>query len=133
MVETLQQLKCLEIIDCISIQEIISREGVMKEEYGKTVAIAFPRLNSLKLKGLQKLIGFCHEDYIVEFQSLNILEIEHCAELKGFIFDKSMGKDITTDGTDVVLFNGKVAFPNLERMRISHLRNVKRIWYGQLY
>ncbi|XVE91079.1 hypothetical protein DITRI_Ditri20bG0127100 [Diplodiscus trichospermus] len=131
MVECLQQLKCLEIIDCNSIQEIISREEIMKEGHGKTVS--FPLLKSLKLKGLEKLIGFCHEDYIVEFQSLNILEIQHCPELKGFTINRSMGKDITTSSTSVVLFNEKAAFPNLEKITIAHLRNVSRIWYNQPY
>ncbi|XWS58001.1 hypothetical protein CRYUN_Cryun09bG0221500 [Craigia yunnanensis] len=122
MVEYLQQLKCLEILDCNSMQEIISTE-IKKEEYGKRAVISFPRLNSLKLKRLHKLIGFCLEDYIVEFQSLKILHIEDCLELKEFIINKS--------STDNMLFNEKIAFPNLEEMTISNLKNVKSIWYSQ--
>ncbi|XVF42845.1 hypothetical protein PTKIN_Ptkin01aG0398800 [Pterospermum kingtungense] len=131
----LKHLKSLEIVDCNSIQLIISIEESLTKEDGKRDTISFPRLNSLKLKRLHNLIGFCHEDYIIEFQSLNILEIAHCPELKGFITDKTLEKDIaaTDSFTDEVLFNEKVAFPNLEKMTISHLRNVKRIWYNQLH
>ena len=102
MVDYLQQLKCLEIINCKSIQEIMYTEDIKKEEYGKRAVISFPQLNSLKLKGLQKLMGFCLEDYIVEFQSLKILHIEDCPALKEFIINKS--------STDKVLFNEKVGF-----------------------
>ncbi|XVF41842.1 hypothetical protein PTKIN_Ptkin01aG0313200 [Pterospermum kingtungense] len=134
MVEYLLQLKSLEIVDCNSIQLIISTEETLTKEDGKRAVISFPQLNFVKLKGLHKLIGFCHEDYILQFQSLNILEIAHCPELKGFVINKSMGKDIATSSSiDEALFNEKVAFPSLEKMTISHLRNVKRIWHNQLH
>ncbi|XVF42847.1 hypothetical protein PTKIN_Ptkin01aG0398400 [Pterospermum kingtungense] len=135
MAECLKQLKSLEIVYCNSIQLIISIEEPLTKEDGKRDAISFPRLNSLKLKRLHNLIGFCHEDYVIEFQSLNILEIAHCPELKGFITNKTLKKDIATtnSATDEVLFNEKVVFPNLEKMTISHLRNVKRICYNQLH
>ncbi|KAK8328496.1 hypothetical protein V6Z11_A11G254400 [Gossypium hirsutum] len=128
MVKYLQQLECLEISKCKCIQEIISKEKMTKEAFENKALICFPRLNSLKLKDLQDLIGFCHEDYNVEFPALKSLEIENCPELKEFIH-KSMSNDISTDG---VLFNKKVTFFNLHKIIVSHLRNVKRIWYNQL-
>ncbi|TYG47935.1 hypothetical protein ES288_D11G382400v1 [Gossypium darwinii] len=128
MPEYLQQLKCLEISECKCIQEIISTDKMIQQTFKKRALIRLPRLNSLKLKGLQKLIGFCHEDYTVEFPVLTILEIENCSELKEFIHNSV--KDIPTHE---VLFNNKVAFPNLEKITISHLRNVKRIWFDQLH
>ncbi|KAL4378410.1 hypothetical protein GQ457_02G040550 [Hibiscus cannabinus] len=122
----LRQLKCLEISECKCIREIISMSEASRN---KVLLICFPRLKSLKFKGLGKLIGFCHEDYTVEFPALKIIEIENCPELKGFIHE-SMSKDIPPDG---VLFNKTVAFPSLRKIKISHLRNVKRIWYNQLH
>ncbi|MBA0754421.1 hypothetical protein Gogos_005634, partial [Gossypium gossypioides] len=129
MPEYLQQLKCLEISECKCIQEIISTDKMIQETSNNRALIRFPRLNSLKLKGLQKLIGFCHEDYTVEFPALTVLKIENCPELKGFIYN-SLRNDIPTHE---VLFNNKVAFPNLEKITISHLRNIKRMWYNQLH
>ncbi|XP_017977195.1 PREDICTED: uncharacterized protein LOC18599617 isoform X5 [Theobroma cacao] len=130
MAECLQQLQIFEVIDCRCIQEIVAREEI--KEDGERATISFPLLTSLKLKGLPKLIGFCHENYFLEFPSLKILEIEHCLEIKGFI-NKSMSKDMTIGSTTEALFNEQVAFPNLERVTISHLRNVKRLWYNQLH
>ncbi|KAK8589983.1 hypothetical protein V6N12_024369 [Hibiscus sabdariffa] len=121
--EYLPQLQFLEISDCKCIHEIISTEEMIKK-----APISFPRLSSLKLKDLHKLIGFFHEDCTVEFPCLKILEMENCPELKGFTH-KSTSKGITVDG---VLFNEKVAFPRMEKISVSHLRNVKRIWYNQL-
>ncbi|KAK5787199.1 hypothetical protein PVK06_041852 [Gossypium arboreum] len=129
MLEYLQQLKCLEISECKCIQEIMSTDKMIQETLKNRAIICFPRLNILKLKGLHKLIRFCHEDYTIEFPVLTILEIENCSELKEFIHN-SMRKDIPTHE---VLFNNKVAFPNLEKITISHLRNAKRIWFDQLH
>ncbi|KAK5787200.1 hypothetical protein PVK06_041853 [Gossypium arboreum] len=129
MPEYLQHLKCLEISECKYIREIISTDKMIQETFRSGALIRFPRLNLLKLKGLQKLIGFCHEDHTVEFPVLTILEIENCPELKGFIHN-STRKDIPTHG---VLFNNKGDFPNLEKITISHLKKVKRIWCNQLH
>ncbi|TYJ12397.1 hypothetical protein E1A91_A11G346900v1 [Gossypium mustelinum] len=129
MPEYLQQLKCLEISECKCIQEIISTDKMILKTFKNRALIRFPRLNFLKLKGLQNLIEFCHEDYTVEFPALTILEIENCPELKGFIHN-SMRKDIPTHE---VLFNNKVVFLNLEKITISHLKNAKRMWYDQLH
>ncbi|TYI03869.1 hypothetical protein ES332_A11G372700v1 [Gossypium tomentosum] len=129
MVEYLQQLECLEISECKCIQEIISTENIIKEVFRNRHLIRFPRLNTLKLKGLQKLIGFCHEDYNVEFPTLKILEIEICPKLKGFIHN-SKSKEIPIDAA---FFNNKVAFPNVEKITITHLRNAKRIWHSKLH
>ncbi|TYG47943.1 hypothetical protein ES288_D11G383100v1 [Gossypium darwinii] len=129
MVEYLQQLEYLEISECKCIQEIISKENIIKEAFRNMYLICFPRLKTLKLKGLQKIIGFCHEDYNVEFPTLKILEIESCPKLQGFIHN-SKSKEIPID---VVFFNNKVAFPNLEKITISHLRNAKRIWHNKLH
>ncbi|KAL4376293.1 hypothetical protein GQ457_02G040600 [Hibiscus cannabinus] len=126
MAEYLQQLECLEISKCKCMREIISMDETSQS---RALPICFPRLNSLKLKGLEKLIGFCHEDYTVEFPALTVIEIENCPELEGFMH-KSLSKDIPTDG---VLFNKMVAFPNLRKIKVFFLRNVKRIWYNQLH
>ncbi|OMO49412.1 Disease resistance protein [Corchorus capsularis] len=102
MVNWLQQLEVFEIINCKRIQEIIAME---ETTVNGNRAIPF-------------------------FQCLKILRIEQCPELKGFI-NKSSSKDISScNTTEVVLFNEEVAFPNLETLTISHLRNVKWIWYN---
>ncbi|KAB2006669.1 hypothetical protein ES319_D11G363100v1 [Gossypium barbadense] len=129
MIEYLQQLEYLEISECKCIQEIISKENIIKEAFRNRYLICFPRLNTLKLKRLQKLIGFCHDEYNVEFPTLKILKIESCPKLKGFIHN-SKSKEIPVDAA---FFNNKVAFPNLEKIKITHLKNAKRIWHSKLH
>ncbi|PPS13861.1 hypothetical protein GOBAR_AA06713 [Gossypium barbadense] len=90
------------------------------KKFKNKALIRFPLLNFLKLKGLQKLIRFRHEDYTIKFLALMRLEIENFPKLKGFIHN-SMRKDISTQG---FLFNNKMLF---------QCSNAKRIWYNQIH
>ncbi|GKV40195.1 hypothetical protein SLEP1_g47863 [Rubroshorea leprosula] len=83
--------------------------------------ISFRDLNFLQIENLQNLIGFYSGNYRIKFPSLKQLAIENCPELKGFVVD-------STSTTDTALFDEKVAFPNLERMTISLLKNLKILW-----
>ncbi|KAK5786366.1 hypothetical protein PVK06_041002 [Gossypium arboreum] len=156
---SLLRLKSFEIIDCKCIREIIvpdevkekeketeTKEKVKEEEKEKEeiAKILFPQLNSLKMRNLVNLVGFCSESCFLEFPSLKLLEIENCPRLKEFMH-KPQSTDITTViGTleinkendhhlgEQALFNAKVAFPKLEKLKISHLGTMK-IWHGQLH
>ncbi|XWS42923.1 hypothetical protein CRYUN_Cryun16bG0055400 [Craigia yunnanensis] len=128
MARSLEHLKIFEIIECKCIREIIFIEDI--EEENKSM-ILFPRLNSLKIKNLQHLNGFCLENHSIEFPSLKLLEIDHCPKLKGFIYKSTM--EDNQNFSMQVLFDEKVGFPTLEKMTISHLRNMKMIWHSQLF
>ncbi|KAE8684147.1 hypothetical protein F3Y22_tig00111151pilonHSYRG00132 [Hibiscus syriacus] len=162
VIRSLPQLKRFKIIDCNRIREImvpddveknekekeIEEEGKRKEkeeEKGKIAKIVFPQLISLKMISLVNLVGFCSDDYFLEFPSLKLLEIENCPKMKEFMH-KSQITDITTvNGTLEInkendhhlgaqaLFNAKVAFPKLEKLKISHLEIVKKLWHNQLH
>ncbi|KAG4122484.1 hypothetical protein ERO13_D11G270000v2 [Gossypium hirsutum] len=153
----LLRLKSFEIIDCKCIREIIvpdevkekeketeTKEKVKEEEKEEIDKILFPQLNSVKMINLVNLVGFCSESCFLEFPSLKLLEIENCPRLKEFMH-KPQSTDITTViGTleinkendhhlgEQALFNAKVAFPKLEKLKISRLGTVK-IWHGQLH
>lgn len=47
------------------------------------------------MKNLGNLVGFCSENYFLEFPSLKLLEIDNCPQLKEFMH-KSLRTDITT-------------------------------------
>ncbi|KAL4352326.1 hypothetical protein GQ457_06G020230 [Hibiscus cannabinus] len=142
---SLFRLKTFEIIDCKCIREIMVPDDVEEKEKEKIAKIVFPQLNSLKMKNLVNLVGFCSDDYFLEFPYLKLLEIENCPQLKEFMH-KYQSTDITTaNGTLEInkehdhhlgaqaLFNAKVAFPNLEKLKISHLEIVKKLWHNQLH
>ncbi|XP_022742510.1 uncharacterized protein LOC111293811 [Durio zibethinus] len=138
---SLLQLTSFEIIDCKCIREIIVPEEEEEEEKKKAKSF-FPQLNSLKMKNLGNLVGFCSEKYFLQLPSLKLLEIENCPQLKEFM-NKSMRTDVTTVNETVeinierdyhfgpqALFNAKVAFPNLEKLKICHLKTVKMICHN---
>ncbi|XP_022719621.1 uncharacterized protein LOC111277438 [Durio zibethinus] len=125
MARSLVNLKSFEIIKCKSLREIICTEDTEDDK----ATISFPQLNSLKLKDLQYLIGFCSETHIVEFPTLKLLEIDNCLELKGFMYKSTIQEHFSTQA----FFNEKVAFPCLEKMTISRLRKMKIIWHNQLF
>ncbi|OMO62900.1 Disease resistance protein [Corchorus olitorius] len=132
MAATLMQLKSLEINDCDMMGVILVREGT--EQIDK---VSFPQLNSLKLKALHRLQGFCSGNSIlIEFPALKRLEIDQCSELKEFIF-KSVGTDKNPEDTDFdsslrPLFGDKVTFPSLETMILRRLKNMTQIYHSQL-
>ncbi|XWS58810.1 hypothetical protein CRYUN_Cryun08bG0065600 [Craigia yunnanensis] len=128
MARSLEHLKTFEIIECKCLREIIFTEDI--EEENRSM-ILFPQLNSLKIKNMQHLIGFCSENHSIEFPSLKLLEIDYCPKLKGFIYKSIM--EGNRNFSMQALFDEKVGFPSLEKMTISHLRNMKMIWHSQLF
>ncbi|KAJ6928874.1 hypothetical protein NC652_012891 [Populus alba x Populus x berolinensis] len=79
MVESLAQLKRLEICNCESMEEIVVPEGI-----GEGKMMLFPKLLRLKLNGLPKLTRFCTTN-LLECHSLKELRLKKCPELKEFI------------------------------------------------
>ncbi|XP_022719747.1 uncharacterized protein LOC111277600 [Durio zibethinus] len=127
MARSLTHLKCFEIVECKCLREVIFAEDIEEED---KATISFPQLNSLKIRKLQHLTGFCSESYNIEFPSLRLLKIEQCPQLRGFIYKSKMEEN--QHFSPQALFDEKVAFPRLEHLSISWLRNMKMIWHNQL-
>ncbi|XP_058000519.1 probable disease resistance protein At4g27220 isoform X2 [Hevea brasiliensis] len=127
VVESLAQLKSLEICNCKSVEEIIAPQRLGEET---VIKILFPKLGLLKLSGLPKLTSFFSGNSI-EFPSLKVLMIGHCAELRTFI-SSSESTDVASSSEfgqeDSILFDEKVAFPDLEKLHIRFFPKLKMIW-----
>ena len=108
MIESLVQLKKLEISNCKSMEKVIAAQ----ELGGETMSnIFFRKLVFLKLKCLPKLTSFCTCNIIV-CPSLKILNIESCRQLETFIAD-SVSSNVTLANhhpgqTNSALFDQKV-------------------------
>ncbi|OMO62440.1 Disease resistance protein [Corchorus capsularis] len=122
MAKSLVKLKHFDIVDCKSLEKIIfsAEGGDIKED-----VIEFPQLDSLKMKNLENLMGFCSQDHKINFPSLTLLEIDHCPKLKGFIEDNQRL-------TPKAFFDEKVGFPSLQKLGIGSLTNVEILWHNQL-
>jgi hypothetical protein len=109
MVESLAQLKRLELRDCTPMEEIIIKNGLGEEENVR--GIMFPKLQFLKLKGLPNLTRFC-TSHLIECCSLKELRIENCPALKTFI-SNSLSTDAVANNqfeeTNSTLFDEKVS------------------------
>uniref|UniRef100_A0A199UA14 AAA+ ATPase domain-containing protein n=1 Tax=Manihot esculenta TaxID=3983 RepID=A0A199UA14_MANES len=118
IVGSLAHLKVLEICDCKSMEEVILAAGE-----GETMTkILLPKLDSLKLKGLPKLVRFCIAK-LIECPSLKVLKMENCPRLQAFVSTQ----------VNTALFDEKVAFPNLEKMRILNMDYLNMLWHNQLH
>ncbi|XP_050209199.1 disease resistance protein RPS2-like [Mercurialis annua] len=124
-VRSLLQLKNIEIKNCKLFEEIILTEESVKETKG-TTEILFPKLESLRLKGLPKLNRFC-VGHQIKFQSLKQLHIKNCAALTTLVADNRQANSQTR-----FLFNGMVEFPKLKELRLSKMKNLENIWPSQL-
>ncbi|OMO99012.1 Disease resistance protein [Corchorus olitorius] len=135
MARSLTRLKYFKVVGCKSLTEIISMEDA--EINGDKASILFPQLNTLKMRDLQHLKGFCSENYNnIDFVCLELLKIENCPKLKGFIYNSAVEDNhsqalFNKDNHSQALFNKEVKFPRLEKLTISHLENIKMIWHGQ--
>ncbi|KAJ6434497.1 hypothetical protein OIU84_018084 [Salix udensis] len=118
MVESLAQLKRLELCDCVSMEEIIIKNGLGEEENVRGVML--PKLQFLKLEGLPNLTRFC-TGHLIQCCFLQELWIENCPTLKTFI-SNSLSTDAVANNqfeeTNSTLFDEKVAFSNIEELHI---------------
>ncbi|KAJ6694555.1 hypothetical protein OIU85_005255 [Salix viminalis] len=133
MVESLAQLKRLELCDCVSMEEIIIKNGLGEEENVRGMML--PKLEFLKLKGLPNLTRFC-TGHLIQCCFLQELWIEDCPALKTFI-SNSLSTDAVANNqfgeTNSTLFDEKVAFSNIEKLRILGMDNLNMIWHTEFH
>ncbi|KAM0037534.1 putative leucine-rich repeat domain superfamily [Helianthus debilis subsp. tardiflorus] len=96
MVGSLQQLQHLHVHDCPKMEVILKVEEEEECE-GEVKKIVLPRLESLKLKELNSLKGFCLGKVDFSWPSLHTLEIIGCSKLT--IFSKGL---VTTQNLNII-------------------------------
>ncbi|KAH9687048.1 hypothetical protein KPL70_014621 [Citrus sinensis] len=112
-------------------------DRIVRDE-GKLIELkVFPKLHSLRLDYLPKLIRFAnmghiHSDLVVEFPSLQILEICRCSSMSRFISTSSPEDTIHSEMQPPPLFDEKVRLPRLEVLLIELMDNLRKIWHHQL-
>ncbi|GKV44824.1 hypothetical protein SLEP1_g51972 [Rubroshorea leprosula] len=122
----LVMLSQVEIRECKRMREIIVTGNAEEKEN-----LIFPQLNFLLLEDLQNIVGFYSGNCIVEFPSLKQLQVLNCPELEGFIVKNFASTNVTADKQP--FFNEQVAFPNLESLTLTHLKNLDIIWHNQFH
>ncbi|GKV47956.1 hypothetical protein SLEP1_g54804, partial [Rubroshorea leprosula] len=122
----LVMLGLVEIRECKRMREIIVTDNAEEKEN-----LIFPQLNFLLLKDLRNIVGFYSGNCIVEFPSLKQLQVLNCPELEGFIVKYFASTNITDDKQP--FFNEQVAFPSLESLTLTHLKNLNIIWHNQFH
>nr|XP_048324396.1 probable disease resistance protein At4g27220 [Ziziphus jujuba var. spinosa]XP_048324397.1 probable disease resistance protein At4g27220 [Ziziphus jujuba var. spinosa] len=91
-------LEEIEVEDCEMIEEIVDNDEAINAK------IEFPRLRSLRLRGLPQLLQYCSDHQ-----------------------PKS-----TTDTSSIPLFNEKDQFPSMEELQLLSLNSLQMIWDMQL-
>ncbi|XP_040961062.1 uncharacterized protein [Gossypium hirsutum] len=138
---SLGQLRQMEIKRCSNLEQVIQEECqiTMAEEAitdsSKIIGI-FPRLQSIIVESCPDMTSFYRGSKCLEFPSLVKIKVTGCSNMTTFVSTFSRDEDkevIIGDEVDNVttFFSDKVVFPKLENLTISHLRNVKRMWYEQ--
>ncbi|KAF8015192.1 hypothetical protein BT93_H0867 [Corymbia citriodora subsp. variegata] len=107
MVQSLAQLRELEVWDCEKMEAIIMEEEGLRVETLET--LVFPMLTRLQFVRLESLACFSHIKCTPEAQD------EDCVR-----------------SCSTVLFNQEVAFPSLETLYISDMDNIEVLWDDQL-
>ncbi|XP_039162922.1 probable disease resistance protein At4g27220 [Eucalyptus grandis] len=145
MAKALVQIKEIEIVSCAMMEEIVYVEEEELEEAMTTDTIEFPLLTSLSLEELPKLKTFSYGKYYIHCLSLTRLTISRCPKMMTFSSFKGRQQSMTVDtglqqafgciNSSLSLpgfFNEKVLFPSLEKLKLSSMCQLKRIWHNQL-
>ncbi|MBA0577334.1 hypothetical protein Golob_025220, partial [Gossypium lobatum] len=140
---SLRQLRQMEIKRCGNLEQVIKEEGssIMVEEatiHSSKIISIFPRLQSVKVESCPNMTSFYLGSKGLECLSLVEIKVADCSNMTTFVSTFSRDEDrgaIIGDEVDnaATFFSDKVGFPNLEKIIISHLRNAKRIWNGQVH
>ncbi|KAK8329132.1 hypothetical protein V6Z12_A11G298400 [Gossypium hirsutum] len=120
MAKYLVHLKYFEITKCNCLEEIIFWEDIEEETQASLTLSLFPQLQSLELKDLQHLSGFCFssQNKVIEFPFMKSMTIYNCPNLEGFIsrYTREGNQRISSQGD---LFDNKVAFPKLQHLTVE--------------
>ncbi|KAK6289272.1 hypothetical protein POUND7_000813, partial [Theobroma cacao] len=147
MALSLVRLQQLQIKTCNKMEAVIKEEGLLLNLEARTDKIViFPHLKSIFIERCPDLKCFyLRSSTLMECPSLEKIEVAHCPNMATFVstFRRDEEKRaIIGDGIErneddlhilTAFFSDKVAFPNLEKVTISHLRKVKRLWFNQLH
>ncbi|GKV48362.1 hypothetical protein SLEP1_g55186 [Rubroshorea leprosula] len=133
-VKSFEHLELLTIRNCKMMEGVIVAEGLAEEE--RRSKMLFPNLQALVLEGLSKLTRFSPENCI-EFPNLTRLKIGKCPVLKTFtsspvIGDIAVSSEKAENTYAPPFFNEKVAFPQIEDLRIYLMESLNKIWADQL-
>ncbi|KAF5938114.1 hypothetical protein HYC85_025620 [Camellia sinensis] len=119
------KLKHLGIYDCDRMEEVIRKE---KGEDDATNKMEFPALESMTLKRLPMLIGFCRGTGEIEFPQLKELSLGRLPQLKWLFLNSSNPFSESMENhnaTFLSLFPHKVALPSLEELELMDLDNLE--------
>ncbi|XP_039172443.1 uncharacterized protein LOC104452861 [Eucalyptus grandis] len=107
MVQSLAQLRELQVCFCKNMEAIIMEEEELRLETSKT--LVFPMLTMLYLTRLESLMCFSHRKCTLKAPDED--HVKSCS---------------------IFLFNHEVAFPSLERLTIGGMNDIEIIWDNQV-
>ncbi|XP_022635607.1 uncharacterized protein LOC106758566 [Vigna radiata var. radiata] len=119
MVRLLTELETIEVCDCDSLKEIVSKER--KTETMSDEKIEFPKLRQLTLKSLPTFICLYGVD-----EMLGSVPLLQGQENTNIVNNAEHG----VNNSCLPLFNEKVSIPKLESLKLSSI-NIQKIWSDQ--
>ncbi|KAH9753065.1 Disease resistance protein [Citrus sinensis] len=141
LLRCLNNLEWLEVRNCDSLEEVLHLEVLNADK--EHIGPLFPKLFELRLIDLPKLKRFCNfTGNIIEMLELENLTIENCPDMETFISnslvhvttDNKKPQKLTSEENFLLahqvqpLFDEKVAFPQLMKLKLSGLHKVQHLW-----
>ncbi|XP_057742575.1 uncharacterized protein LOC130961000 isoform X2 [Arachis stenosperma] len=144
---SLGQLNSMKVINCESLEEIVSEEG--QEDNKDNDDIIFKQLTTIELVSLECLESFCRsKSCAFQFPSLEKFVVSACPELKSFSQQEHMkplpklGKVYVVHEKDKVeahwtnnlqetirdIFNKKIFFKGMEELSVSDHPHLQQLW-----
>ncbi|KAH1084303.1 hypothetical protein J1N35_024064, partial [Gossypium stocksii] len=135
MTFALGKLQQIEIKRCSNLEQVIKEEGpitIVEEAItdGTKIISIFPRLRSI-MESCPDMTSFYLGCKGLECPSLIEMKVTNRSNMTTFISTFSGDEEDKEEIIGVEVDN--VAFLNLEKIKITHLKNAKRIWHNKLH
>ncbi|TXG66092.1 hypothetical protein EZV62_007367 [Acer yangbiense] len=120
--EFLCQLRNIKVEKCDKLKNIFSFSTIR--------ALPLEEIEVGDCANITEIFAIGKEEDIIHLKELRSMTLEGLSQLTSFCSINN--SEVILEDTFSAIFNGKVPFPNLETMEISHMNDLEMIWHNQL-
>ncbi|TXG66102.1 hypothetical protein EZV62_007377 [Acer yangbiense] len=116
-------------LETLFLEELNNLEKIYNGQFGAE-ALPLEEIEVRDCVNMTEIFAIGKEEDIIDLKELRSMTVEGLSQLTSFCSINNNG--VILEDTPTATFNGKVAFPSLETIEISHMNDLEMIWHNQL-